>query len=309
MLAAGLLAKKAVERGLHDQAWVKTASRPGSKVVTEYLTRGRADAVPRAARFNLVGYGCTTCIGNTGPLPDDDLRGDRRARPGGRRVLSRQPQLRGPHQPEVRANYLASPPLVVAYALAGTHGHRPRQRAARHGHGRQAGLPARTSGRRRRRSTRRWSRSRHAEMFQKRVRARSSRATSAGGRCTCPKGDLFAWDRAVDLRQATRPTSRACRPSPAPVQRRSRARACWPCSATAITTDHISPAGSIKEDGPAGQVPDRARRRGRRTSTRYGARRGNHEVMVRGTFANVRLRNSWRPAPRAASPATCPTAS
>jgi aconitate hydratase len=290
MIAAGLLAKKAVERGLERQPWVKTSLAPGSKVVTEYLKKAGLDTYLDRLGFNLVGYGCTTCIGNSGPLPEDvsaevDARNLVVAS-----VLSGNRNFEGRIQQQVRANYLASPPLVVAYALAGrmtidltsepigsdTNGQPvylrelwPTEREIQ-----QTLVTAVTS-----------------EMFREQYKDVFS-GDARWKDLQVPGGDRFAWH----------PDSTYIRNPPffehitmdtAPVRDITGARV-LALLGDSITTDHISPAGSIKKDSPAGTYLI-AHGVDAKDFNSYGARRGNHEVMVRGTFANVRLRNQMAP--------------
>jgi aconitate hydratase len=290
MIGAGLVAKKAFERGLTRRPWVKTSLAPGSKVVTEYLKKSGLDVYLDALGFNLVGYGCTTCIGNSGPLPEDvsaevDARNLVVAS-----VLSGNRNFEGRIQQQVRANYLASPPLVVAYALAGTmtldltsepigvdakgtpvylRELWPTEREIQ-----ETMLASVTSD---------MFRKEYADVFTGDERWKNLQV---------PTGDRFAWD----------PDSTYIRNPPffenitmdtQPVRDITGARV-LALLGDSITTDHISPAGSIKKDSPAGKYliahgvePN--------DFNSYGARRGNHEVMMRGTFANVRLRNQMAP--------------
>ena len=291
MIAAGLVAKKAVERGLTTQPWVKASLAPGSKVVTDYLDDAGLTPYLDKLRFNLVGYGCTTCIGNSGPLSleiskaihDDDLVTVA--------VLSGNRNFEGRINSDVRANYLASPPLVVAYALAGTMDIDLTTRPDRQRPPGPAGLPQghlADPGRGRRRDPA----SRSGPRCSTRNTARSSRATSGGTRSRSPQGDLYEWDDSSTYVKNP-PYFVGMPDQPPPVEEISGARA-LAVLGDSITTDHISPAGSIKVQGPAGRyliehgVPISE-------FNSYGSRRGNHEVMVRGTFANIRLRNKLAP--------------
>jgi aconitate hydratase len=290
MIAAGLLARNAVERGLSRQPWVKTSLAPGSKVVTEYLRKAGLDTYLDQLGFQLVGYGCTTCIGNSGPLPEEvaaevDARNLVVAS-----VLSGNRNFEGRIQQQVRANYLASPPLVVAYALAGRmtidltseplgtgrDGNAvylrdiwPAEREIQ-----EAMLRAVTAD---------MFRTEYADVFTGDARWRS---------LDTPAGDRFAWDPSSTYIRNP-PFFEDLRMEPAPLADLVGARA-LAVLGDSITTDHISPAGSIKKDSPAGQyltahgVPPSE-------FNSYGARRGNHEVMMRGTFANIRLRNQLAP--------------
>jgi aconitate hydratase len=290
MLGAGLLAKKAVERGLTRKPWVKSSLAPGSKVVTEYLNAAGLTPYLDALGFNLVGYGCTTCIGNSGPLPEEVTTAIRERNLVVCSVLSGNRNFEGRVQQDVRANYLASPPLVVAYALAGwittdvtsePLGHDSSGRAVylrdiwpSEQEVQQATLRAVT-----------------ADMF------RRSYADVFGGdrrwqSLEVPEGNRFEWDSASTY--VRKPTFlEGMTMEAAPLRDIVGARV-LALLGDSVTTDHISPAGSIKVDSPAGQY---LIERGVKPSdfNSYGARRGNHEVMMRGTFANVRLRNQLAP--------------
>ncbi len=266
MLGAGILARNAVDRGLRSKPWVKTSLAPGSKVVTEYLDRAGLTEPLEALGFNLVGYGCTTCIGNSGPLPpeisaaivnDHDLVAVS--------VLSGNRNFEGRIHPEVKMNYLASPPLVVAYALAGTMDTDIADEPARRGRRRQARVPARHLAERARGGRRRSSR-RSQPTCSARATARCSTATSAGTRSPVPQRRPLRLGRGLDLRAPAAVLRGPARASPSRSQDIDGARV-LAVLGDSITTDHISPAGSIKRDGPAGALPDRARRRSRRTST------------------------------------------
>ncbi len=290
MIGAGLLAKKAVERGLSSRPWVKTSLAPGSKVVTEYLNKAGLTPYLEKLGFNLVGYGCTTCIGNSGPLPDEvsaevDARNLVVAS-----VLSGNRNFEGRIQQQVRANYLASPPLVVAYALAGRmtvdlttepigagrdgepvylRDLWPTEREI------QETMLAAVNAT--------MFREQYADVFHGDERWRS---------LPVPTGDRFVWDPdSTYIRNPPFFDDVTLTPTPPRDILSARPLALLGDS---ITTDHISPAGSIKKDSPAGTYlmehgvdPH--------DFNSYGARRGNHEVMMRGTFANVRLRNQLAP--------------
>ena len=290
MIGAGLVAKKAVERGLARKPWVKTSLAPGSKVVTDYLTKAGLQSYLDALGFNLVGYGCTTCIGNSGPLPDDVTAEVRERGLVVASVLSGNRNFEGRIQQDVRANYLASPPLVVAYALAGsmnidltteplgtgTDGQPvylkdiwPTEREIQ-----DAMLTSVTKDAYQRQ---------YENVFDGDERWRT---------LPVPTGDRFAWDgESTYIRRPTFLENLSMTPAPLTDITGARALAVLGDS---ITTDHISPAGNIKADGPAGKylvdhgVPARE-------FNSYGARRGNHEVMMRGTFANTRIKNQLVP--------------
>ncbi|MFO7640434.1 MAG: aconitate hydratase AcnA [Candidatus Competibacteraceae bacterium] len=290
LVAAGLVAKKAVERGLTAQPWVKTSLAPGSKVVTEYLAAAGLLAYLEQINFFTVGYGCTTCIGNSGPLPPAVSRAiaDSELMVGA--VLSGNRNFEGRVHAEVRANYLASPPLVVAYALAGRIdldltrdplGHDP------------AGQPVFLKDL--------WPTQREvAETIEKALDARMFRAVyadvytgdEAWRALSVPEGDLFQFGPDSTYVRLP-PYFATLRKEPDPVAPIAGARV-LALLGDSITTDHISPAGSINPDSPAGRYLI-AQGVEPRDFNSYGARRGNHEVMVRGTFANVRLRNRLAP--------------
>jgi aconitate hydratase len=290
MIAAGLVAKKAVERGLKSKSWVKTSLAPGSKVVTEYLNKSGLQAYLDQLGFNLVGYGCTTCIGNSGPLPDDIAAEVRERNLVVCAVLSGNRNFEGRIQQDVRANYLASPPLVVAYALAGTLNldlvTDPLGLGAN-------GKPVFLKDI--------WPTSREiqetmltsvtAEMF--RTQYASVFEGDAHWRALpAPTGGRFAWDAASTYVRRPPFLEKISR-EPAPLAEIRGARA-LAVLGDSITTDHISPAGAIKADSPAGRYLV-ANGVAPKDFNSYGARRGNHEVMMRGTFANVRLRNQMAP--------------
>jgi aconitate hydratase A / 2-methylisocitrate dehydratase len=290
MIGAGLLAKKAVERGLKRQPWVKTSLAPGSKVVTEYLKKAGLQTYLDALGFNLVGYGCTTCIGNSGPLPED-VAGEVESRNlVVASVLSGNRNFEGRIQQQVRANYLASPPLVVAYALAG----RMTMDLTTEPIGTDKdGAPVylRELWPTEREIQETMLRSVTSEMFRqqyKDVFTGDERWKSL----PVPHGDRFKWE-ADSTYIRNPPFFEHITMETAPVRDITGARV-LALLGDSITTDHISPAGSIKRDSPAGKY---LMARGVQPSdfNSYGARRGNHEVMMRGTFANVRLRNQLAP--------------
>jgi aconitate hydratase len=290
LIGAGLLARNAVERGLRTQPWVKTSLAPGSKVVTDYLAKsGLQESLDRLG-FNLIGYGCTTCIGNSGPLPSDvaEMVADRDLIVAA--VLSGNRNFEGRIHPQVRANYLASPPLVVAYALAGRM---------------DVDLTAEPLG----------TGSNGKPVFLKDIWPTNGEIEATIARCISNemfqreyadvfKGDAnwnglnvaaserYPWDPNSEYVKEP-PYFKGMPAEPAPLQDVHSARAIA-LLGDSVTTDHISPAGSISKISPAakylmehGIEP--------RDFNSYGARRGNHEVMVRGTFANVRLRNALVP--------------
>ncbi|HTA33152.1 MAG TPA: aconitate hydratase [Solirubrobacteraceae bacterium] len=286
MIGAGILARNALARGLRSQPWVKTSLAPGSKVVTEYLDRAGLTEPLEQLGFNLVGYGCTTCIGNSGPLPDEVSRAVNEADLAVVSVLSGNRNFEGRINPDVKLNYLASPPLCVAYALAGTmdidivgdplgqdeHGQDVYLKdiwPSAHEIAETIGEAVRT------------------DMFRK-----SYGEVFAGDEnwnsLPVPEGERFAWD--PDSTYVRLPPYFEGMPAaPEPVRDIDAARV-LALLGDSVTTDHISPAGSIKRDGPAGLYLQQQGVAPRDFNS-YGARRGNHEVMMRGTFANIRLRN------------------
>ena len=290
MIGAGLLAKKAIRKGLTRKPWVKSSLAPGSKVVTEYLDAAGLTRYLDELGFHLVGYGCTTCIGNSGPLPDDVSAVIRERNLVVCSVLSGNRNFEGRIQQEVRANYLASPPLVVAYSIAGwvtmdlTTEPLGEDRA-----GNPVFLKDIWPTEQEIQET--MLRAVNAEMFRKSYADVFSGDARWQG-LPVPAGNRFQWDDASTyIRKPTFLDGLTMTPPPPRDIAGARVLALLGDS---ITTDHISPAGSIKADSPAGRY---LIERGVKPSdfNSYGARRGNHEVMVRGTFANVRLRNQLAP--------------
>ena len=290
MLAAGLVAQKAVERGLSSQPWVKTSLAPGSMVVTEYLkTAGLLQPLEQLG-FGLVGYGCTTCIGNSGPLPAEVAKVVQDKDLIVASVLSGNRNFEGRVQSLVRANYLASPPLVVAYALAGRMTiDLTREPLGRDREGQDVFLKDL------------WPTSQEIQAAMA-IAVRTDQFTSkyAGvfdgdarwRGLSAPSGQRFAWDGdSTYVRKP--PFFRQLPVDPAPLADVSGARV-LALLGDSITTDHISPAGSIPSDGPAGHYLI-AHGVDPRDFNSFGSRRGNHEVMMRGTFANIRLRNQLAP--------------
>jgi aconitate hydratase len=286
LIAAGLLAKKAVEKGLSMPPWVKTSLAPGSKVVKEYLETAGLMAYLEKLKFHLVGYGCTTCIGNSGPLPAEVSAAIEEKNLVVASVLSGNRNFEGRINSEVRANYLMSPPLVVAFALAGRIDIDLRKEPIGKGkHDQHIYLADIWPSQQEIEET--MSRAITSHMFHKsygEVYSGDERWRSL----PVPRGETYAWaNDSTYIRQAPYFDDMALTPSPVEDIRGARSLAVLGDS---VTTDHISPAGSIKKDSPAGkyliahgvQPAD---------FNSYGSRRGNHEVMVRGTFANVRLRN------------------
>jgi len=290
MVGAGLVAKKAVEKGLSRKPWVKTSLAPGSKVVTDYLKAAGLDKYLDQLGFNLVGYGCTTCIGNSGPLPDDVSAAIDADSLVVASVLSGNRNFEGRVQQQVRANYLASPPLVVAYALAGSMNVDITTEPLGTG---KDGKPVYLRDI--------WPT--QAELQQTMAASLSSdqfhkqysdvfKGDARWQKLEVPTGNRFAW--APDSTYVRNPPFlENVTLQPEPLQDVSGARV-LALLGDSITTDHISPAGSIKKDSPAGKYLMEHGVQPHDFNS-YGARRGNHEVMMRGTFANTRLRNLVAP--------------
>jgi aconitate hydratase len=290
MIAAGLVAKKAVERGLTRKPWVKSSLAPGSRVVTEYYAAAGLQGYLDELGFQTVGYGCTTCIGNSGPLPDEISGAIADGDLVACAVLSGNRNFEARIHPDVKANYLASPPLVVAYALAGTMDiDLVTEPLGRGSDGEDVYL--RDLWPTAHEVSQTIASSINGEMF------RSTYADVFTGDATwqsmpAPEGELFAWDPGSTYVRRP-PYFEGMSLEPGTVSDVEGAR-CLVWLGDSVTTDHISPAGSIKLESPAGKyLLEHGIERADFNS--YGARRGNHEVMVRGTFANVRLRNRLVP--------------
>ncbi|MFI9612182.1 aconitate hydratase AcnA [Streptomyces sp. NPDC052023] len=290
MVAAALVAKKAVEKGLTRKPWVKTTLAPGSKVVTDYFEKAGLTPYLDKVGFNLVGYGCTTCIGNSGPLPEEVSQAVNDHDLAVTSVLSGNRNFEGRINPDVKMNYLASPPLVVAYALAGS----MKVDVTKDALGTdQDGKPVYLQDI--------WPTEAEVndvvagaigeDMFSK-----SYSDVFAGDAqwqaLPIPTGNTFEWD-AESTYVRKPPYFEGMRMEPDPVQDIAGARVLAKLG-DSVTTDHISPAGAIKADTPAGQYLTEHGVE-RRDFNSYGSRRGNHEVMIRGTFANIRLRNQIAP--------------
>ena len=290
MLAAGLVAKKAVERGLTPQPWVKTSLAPGSMVVTEYLkTAGLLEPLEQLG-FGLVGYGCTTCIGNSGPLPEEVATVVEEKDLVVVSVLSGNRNFEGRVQPLVRANYLASPPLVVAYALAGRMTTDLTQEPI--GKDREGGdVYLRDLWPTNQEIQTAIAASVHTEQFTSKY-AGVFEGDARWRGLPAPSGRQFAWDDdSTYVRHP--PFFEQLGADPVPLTDIAGARV-LALLGDSVTTDHISPAGSIPPDGPAGQYLI-AHGVDPSDFNSFGSRRGNHEVMMRGTFANIRLRNQLAP--------------
>ena len=286
MLAAGLLAKKAVEKGLTAKPWVKTSMAPGSKVVTDYYEKAQLWPYLEKLGFHLVGYGCTTCIGNSGPLADEVSAAVNQHDLAVVSVLSGNRNFEGRINPDIKMNYLASPPLVIAYALAGTmefdFEHEPLGRD-------EAGKPIFLRDI--------WP---SADEVQSTIDGAINREmfttdyadVFAGDdqwrALPTPEGSTFDWDGGSTYVRKP-PYFDGMTMTPDPVTDITGARVLAKLG-DSVTTDHISPAGAIKADSPAGRYLSEHGVE-RRDFNSYGSRRGNHEVMIRGTFANIRLRN------------------
>jgi len=290
MMAAGLLAKKAVEKGLQTQPWVKSSLAPGSKVVYDYLLDAGLMPFLEALKFHLVGYGCTTCIGNSGPLPEAVGHAVQKEKLVVAAVLSGNRNFEGRINSLVRANYLASPPLVVAYAIAGRMDiDLQSEPLGLDEKGNKVFLKdiwpspeevAETV-----------QKSVRTEMFQKEY-GEVFEGDSQWNNIRVPLGDLYEWDeKSTYIKRAPYFDNMADPTAPIEDLQGLRVLAMLGDS---VTTDHISPAGSIPKDSPAGKY---LMEQGVKPAdfNSYGARRGNHEVMVRGTFANIRLRNQLAP--------------
>jgi aconitate hydratase len=286
LIGAGLLAKKAVEKGLTMPPWVKTSLAPGSKTVTDYLAKAGLTPYLEKLKFHLVGYGCTTCIGNSGPLPDEVSKAIDEKELVVASVLSGNRNFEGRINSEVRANYLMSPPLVVAFALAGRIDIDLRKDPI--GKGRD-GQPVYMADiwPSQREIEETMQQSITSEMFSKSY-ADVFQGDERWRSLAVPKGQTYAWEEdSTYIRRAPYFDDMAVKPAPVADIKNARVLAVLGDS---VTTDHISPAGAIKKDSPAGKY---LQEHGVKPAdfNSYGSRRGNHEVMVRGTFANVRLRN------------------
>jgi aconitate hydratase len=288
MVGAGLLAKRAVEAGLGSGSWVKTSLAPGSRVVTDYLDRAGLTPYLEKLGFSLVGYGCTTCIGNSGPLPDDVAKAIEDEKLNVVAILSGNRNFEGRIHPQVRASYLASPPLVVAYALAGRINFDPTTEPL--GEGADGPVFLRDL----------WPTPQEvAEVIASAIT--EEQFTEEYGRIwegderwaalPTPTGPAYEWDPdSTYVREPPFFSDRAAGPVGGAEGTRVEGARILVKVGDSITTDHISPAGAIRPDSPAGRYLIERGVQPREFNS-YGARRGNHEVMIRGTFANIRLRN------------------
>ncbi|HKV47219.1 MAG TPA: aconitate hydratase AcnA [Candidatus Acidoferrales bacterium] len=290
MLGAGLLAKKAVERGLQTKPWVKTSFAPGSKVVTDYIEKAGLWPYLESLKFHLVGYGCTTCIGNSGPLPEHIGKAVKENDLSAVSVLSGNRNFEGRINPLCRANYLASPPLVVAYALAGRMDFDiVNEPLGNDKTGKPVYLrdiwpsPQEVETTMRNSVSSEMFRKEYADVFTGDERWRA---------LPVPEGDIYSWDaNSTYIKDPPYFENMPVKPAPLPELHGLRDLAMLGDS---VTTDHISPAGSIPADSPAGKYLISHGVQPKDFNS-YGARRGNHEVMMRGTFANIRLRNMLAP--------------
>jgi len=290
LIAAGLLAKKAVQRGLTSKPWVKTSLAPGSKVVIDYLSEAGLLTYLEDLKFHLVGFGCTTCIGNSGPLPDDVSAAVTKEKLTVAAVLSGNRNFEGRVNPQVRANYLASPPLVVAYALAGRVDMDIANESLGNG---KDGKPVflrdiwptdqEVQDAVKKSVKREMFAKEYSEVFEGDAQWKSIKV---------PAGDRYQWDdKSTYIKRAPYFDDLV---NPATYVKDFKGVQALAVLGDSITTDHISPAGNIAKDSPAGQyLISLGVKPGDFNS--YGARRGNHEVMVRGTLANIRLRNQMAP--------------
>ena len=290
MIGAALVAKKAAEKGLKPKPWVKTTLAPGSKVVTDYYEKSGLQSYLDQLGFNTVGYGCTTCIGNTGPLIPEVSRAINDNDLAVTAVLSGNRNFEGRISPDVKMNYLASPPLVIVYALAGTMDiDLATQPIGQDTAGNDVFMADIWPTTQEIESV--VSSSISAEMFSKRY-ADVFAGDEKWRTLPTPDGEIFAWDPdSTYVRKA--PYFDGMPAEPQPVVDIADARVLLKLG-DSVTTDHISPAGNIKADTPAGQYLT-AHGVERKDFNSYGSRRGNHEVMIRGTFANIRLRNQIAP--------------
>ncbi len=290
LIGAGLLAKKAIEKGLQVKPWVKTSLAPGSQVVTDYLTKAGLNTYLDQLGFNLVGYGCTTCIGNSGPLPENIVEAIQKKNIYAVSVLSGNRNFEGRISPHIKANYLASPPLVVAYAIAG---HMEvdlyKDPLGKDKEGKDVFLKDIWPSNKEIEDT--LKDSLNAEMFIKRY-SNVSEGPTQWQKIKTDKSSIYNWDEGSTYVKKP-PFFDSLPDKPEGFKEIKDARPLL-ILGDMITTDHISPAGSIQKDSPTGEyfmehqiLP--------RDYNSYGSRRGNHEVMMRGTFANIRIRNEMAP--------------
>ena len=290
LIGAGLLAKKAVEKGLQVKPWVKTSLAPGSQVVTDYLAKAGLNTYLDQLGFNLVGYGCTTCIGNSGPLPENIVEAIQKENIYAVSVLSGNRNFEGRISPHIKANYLASPPLVVAYAIAG---HMEvdlyKDPLGKDKDGKDIFLKDIWPSNKEIEDT--LKSSLNAEMFMQRY-SNVSEGPTQWQKIKTDKSSIYNWDEGSTYVKKP-PFFESLPDEPEGFKEIKDARPLL-ILGDMVTTDHISPAGSIQKDSPTGEyfmehqiLP--------KDYNSYGSRRGNHEVMMRGTFANIRIRNEMAP--------------
>jgi aconitate hydratase len=287
MLGAGLLAKKAVEAGLERMPWVKTSLAPGSKVVTDYLERAGLTEPLSQLGFDLVGYGCTTCIGNSGPLPEEISKEIEERDLVVASVLSGNRNFEGRIHPEVKMNYLASPPLCVAYALAG------RMDLDLVTEPLQNGVYLRDIWPSQHEVNEAIEQAIESDMFRRSYGEALFEGDDNWKGLEIPEGDRYAWDESSTY--VKQPPYFEGMPAEAPEGfEEIKGAKVLAVLGDSVTTDHISPAGAIKKDSPGGEYLIEHGVEPKDFNS-YGSRRGNHEVMMRGTFANIRLRNLLAP--------------
>ena len=290
LIGAGLLAKKAVEKGLNVKPWVKTSLAPGSQVVTDYLEKAGLNTFLDQLGFNLVGYGCTTCIGNSGPLADNIVSAIQKENLYAVSVLSGNRNFEGRISPHIKANYLASPPLVVAYALAG---HMEfdlyKDSFGKDKDGNDVYLKDIWPSNKEIEDT--LKSSLNAEMFVKRY-SNVSEGPKQWQEINTEKSDIYKWDEGSTYVKKP-PFFENLSDKPEGFKAIKDARPLL-ILGDMVTTDHISPAGNIQKDSPTGEYFMKHQIQ-QKDFNSYGSRRGNHEVMMRGTFANIRIRNEMAP--------------
>ena len=290
LIGAGLLAKKAVELGLKTKPWVKTSLAPGSQVVTDYLEKSGLNKYLDELGFNLVGYGCTTCIGNSGPLPNNIVEAIKKKNIYAVSVLSGNRNFEGRISPHIKANYLASPPLVVAYALAG---HMEidlyKDHLGKDKNGKEIYLKDIWPSNKEIEETLRQSL--NAEMFVKRY-SNVSEGPIQWQKIKTDKSSIYNWDQGSTYVKKP-PFFDDLSEEPEGFKEIKDARPLV-ILGDMVTTDHISPAGSIQKESPTGEY-FMEHQVLQKDYNSYGSRRGNHEVMMRGTFANIRIRNEMTP--------------
>jgi len=290
LIGAGLLAKKAVELGLKTKPWVKTSLAPGSQVVTDYLAKAGLNVFLDELGFNLVGYGCTTCIGNSGPLPEKISEAIIKDNIYAVSVLSGNRNFEGRISPLIKANYLASPPLVVAYALAGSmHFDLYKDSLGQDKKGKNIYLKDIWPTNKEIEDT--LKSSLNAEMFVKRY-SNISKGPEQWQKIKTDKSSIYKWDETSTYVKKP-PFFENLTDEPEEFKDIKDARPLL-ILGDMITTDHISPAGSIQKDGPTGEYFMKYQILPKDYNS-YGSRRGNHEVMMRGTFANIRIKNEMVP--------------